>query len=473
MISMQQDVDIGALPTEMKRGAVGLWEAVFQSFSFVGPAGDVAILLVGTAAFALGATPLAVLIAWALYGLWMVVPIEFSKRIVNSGSFYAYSAQGLGGGGGVLALWYWMGENLTGPAFGVLGLSGFIYLLSTTLSKTGWVWIPIAVATLAFGVILSYRGIRPSLQYTQWTGFLEIAFLVIGALVIVIKVGPHNSLAPFTLGPLHGAFSPLFLGVVFSVLDFTGLGTATTISEEVKHSRKLVSRAIFIAWILSGVALIFPSYALTVGWGVHAMSSYASSPDPGLIVFRRYLGNFGWILLILFTINSYLNYMVAKVNAVSRIWYSAGRDGVLFERLSRIHPVFKTPYQTTLFFFVVILVIDVVAGLILGPTEAGIWLLTIAGVSIIAVHIVANTALTVYMAKAKVFNFLTHGLVPSVATIIGGIVIWYSIYPVPKGPVGVAVLVAIAWLLVGLGVAYVIYQRQRERLKMAGLSREG
>ncbi len=52
-----------------------------------------------------------------------------------------------------MALWYWMGENLTGHAFGVLGLSGFIYLLSSTLSKPGWVWIPIAVATLAFGVI--------------------------------------------------------------------------------------------------------------------------------------------------------------------------------------------------------------------------------------------------------------------------------------------------------------------------------
>ncbi len=456
----------------MKPAAVGLWGAVFQSFSFVGPAGDVAILLVGTATYALGATPLAVIIAWALYGLWMVVPIEFSKKIVNSGSFYAYSARGLGGGGGVLALWYWMGENLTGPAFGVLGLSGFIYLLSSTLSKTGWVWIPIAIATLAFGVIFSYRGIRPSLQYTQWTGFLEIAFLVVGAIVIVVKVGAHNTLTPFTLGPLHGAFGPLFLGVVFSVLDFTGLGTATTISEEVKDSRKLVSCAIIIAWLLSGIAMILPSYALMVGWGVHNMSSYASSPDPGLIVFRHYLGNFGWILLILFTINSYLNYMVAKVNAVSRIWYSAGRDGVIFGRLSKIHPVFKTPYQTTVFFFVVIFVVDIIAGLILGPTAAGIWLLTIAGVSIIAVHIVANTALTVYMARIKAFKFFTHGVIPSVATLVGLIVLWKSVYPVPSGAVGLAVLISLAWLLVGFGIAYTIHRRQHEALKTAGLSHE-
>jgi amino acid transporter len=310
------------------------------------------------------------------------------------------------------------------------------------------------------------------LQYTQWTGFLEIAFLVIGAIVIVIKVGSHNTLAPFTLGPLHGALGPLLFGVIFSVLDFTGLGTATTISEEVRDSRRLVTRAIIIAWVLSGVALVLPSYALTVGWGLGAMKTYASSPDPGLIVFRHYLGNFGWILLILFTINSYLNYMVAKVNAVSRIWYAAGRDGLLFSRLKKVHPVFRTPYQTTIFFFVIITVIDIVAGLILGPTEAGIWLLTIAGVSIIAVHIVSNTALTVYMTKIKEFKWFTHGVIPSVATLMGVVIIWYSVYPVPKGPVGIAVLVAIAWLIAGAIVAIYINRRHGDRLRGAGASRE-
>ncbi len=202
------------------------------------------------------------------------------------------------------------------------------------------------------------------------------------------------------------------------------------------------------------------------------MKTYASSPDPGLIVFRHYLGNFGWILLILFTINSYLNYMVAKVNAVSRIWFSAGRDGILFARMRKVHPVFKTPYQTTAFFFGVILVIDVVAGLILGPTEAGVWLLAIAGVSIIAVHIVSNTALTVYMAKIRKFKWFTHGVIPSVATIMGVIIIWYSVYPVPAGPVGVAVLIAIAWLIVGAVVAIYFHRRYHESLKSAGTSRD-
>jgi amino acid transporter len=457
--------------SELRKGAVGLWEAVFQSFSFVGPAGDVAILLVGTAAFALGATPLAVLIAWLIYLLWMVVPTEFSSEIVNAGSYYAYSARGLKGGGGVLALWFWMGENLTGPAFAVLGLGSFIYLISSTLSSVGWSWVPISVAILLFGTVLSYFGIRPSLVYTMWAGFLEVAFLVITAAIIVIQVGPKNTLDPFTLKPLNGSLNPLFLGVIFSVLDFTGLGTATTISEETRDSRRLIRRAIIIAWILAGLALVLPSYALTVGWGVTDMSKYASSPDPGLVVYQHYLGSFGWLLLVLFTINSYMMYMVAKVNAVTRIWFSAGRDGILFGRLASVHPRFRTPNALVAFFFAAVVVINLVAGAIFGPTTGAIWLLTIAGVCIIAVHIVANTSLTVYMWRAKKFRLMLHGIVPSIATIIGLVVLWYSVYPVPAAPFGYAVFIALAWLVVGFIVAYWYVQRRPHLLEDAGLTR--
>lgn len=458
--------------SELHRGAVSLWGGVFQSFSFVGPAGDVAILLVGTAAFAAGATPLAVLVAWAIYGLWMVVPTEFSRRIVNSGSYYAYSARGLGGGGGVLAVWFWMGENLTGPAFAVLGLSSFIYLLSTTLSKTGWAWAPMAVVILLFGTYVSYRGIRVSTSYTMWSGFLEVAFLVVTAVIIVVAVGSHNSLQPFTLTPIHGKFNPLFLGVIFSVLDFTGLGTATTISEETQDSKRLVRKAIMIAWLISGLALILPAYALTVGWGLPAMGKYATSPDPGLIVYRHYLGEAGWLLLILFTINSYLMYMVAKVNAVTRIWFSAGRDGIIFRPWAKVHGRHKTPHALVAVFFAVILAINLVTGAILGPTTAALWLLTVSGVCIIAVHIVANTSLTVYMLRERQFRLALHGIVPSLATVIGLIVLWYSVYPLPAAPIGSAVILALVWLALGFAVTWYYVSRHPELMKTAGLSRE-
>ncbi len=461
----------GVLVSELKRGAVTLWEAVFQSFSFIGPAGDVAILLVGTALYAGGATPLAVLIAWIIYGLWMNTPMQFSKEIVNSGSFYAYSAQGLRGWGGVLALWYWIGENLTGPSFAVLGLGSFVYLLVSSATHSVVIWVVIAIAVLAYGVVLSYLGIKPSLAYTMWSGFLETAFLVITAVVIIIMAGGHNSGATFTLSPVGGRFHLLFLGVIFSVLDFTGLGTATTISEEAKDARRLIKRAIPLAWVLAGMALIIPSYALTVGWGLPHMASYAKSPDPGLIVYQRYLGRVGWALLIAFTINSYMMYMVAKVNAVTRTWFSGGRDGIIFKGLGKVHPRFRTPHLAIALFFVLVIVIDMVAGAVLGPGTGALWLLTISGICIIAVHIVGNFALTVFTLQRGRFRWLYHGLIPSVATVLGGIVLFYSVYPVPSEPTGSAVVVGLLWLLAGFFVAAYYVWRHPDLLKKAGRSR--
>ncbi len=174
------------LPIELRRGAVGVPTAAFQAFSYVAPAGDVAILLIGAALFAAGSTPLAVPIAWLIYGLWTVTPVEFSKLISNSGSYYAYSAQGFKGGG-VLVAWYWLGENLSGPALGVLGLSAFLYVLFSSLAATSWAWVPIGITVLLIGVVLSFRGVKPSAGFTLIASSIEAVFLIVTAIVIIFE----------------------------------------------------------------------------------------------------------------------------------------------------------------------------------------------------------------------------------------------------------------------------------------------
>jgi hypothetical protein len=118
---------------------------------------------------------------------------------------------------------------------------------------------------------------------------------------------------------------------------------------------------------------------------------------------------------------------------------------------------------------VVTAVIDLVAGALLGPTEGALWLPTISGICIIAVPMVANTALGVSMWRAGRFRWL-HGLAPSAATVLGGVVVFSSVFPLPAAPIGSAVLVALAWLLVGLGVTSWYARRHPDRLRL-GLSR--
>ncbi len=468
--------------TTLKRGAVGTIHGVFQSFSFVGPAADVAILLVGTVGFALLSTPLAVIFAWLIYGLWMITPYEFSKYKTNAGSYYAYSASSTTDGSlGPITLFSWMGENLTGQSFGILGLAGFLFAISSFISNIPYIWVVFAVIITVYMFVLPYLGIRISLSYVAITGIMEVLVLVIGAIIIIIRVGPGNSLTPFTIPA--GALGGVFFGVVFSILDFTGLGTVTTVSEEIQEPRKKIRKALIIAWLISGVALIPTSYALMVGWinpiGGHAanlITNYASSPDPGLIVFRNYLGPIGFILLAIFTINSYFSYGVAKTNAVSRIWYSAARDGVVFPgSVSKLHPKHRTPANAMILWLGSSFVLDIILGLIFGPLTAGLVLLSMAGISIIFVHVFANTGLSFFsyseLRKRGESNVLYHFIAPIASSILGIIVVGYSLQSAFSAYIStptttnlaylVAPILGVVWCL-GLGGALTLYYRSKK-----------
>ncbi|MEM3490308.1 MAG: APC family permease, partial [Nitrososphaerota archaeon] len=281
--------------------------------------------------------------------------------------------------------------------------------------------------------ILPYLGIKLSTEYMAITGIMELLVLLVGAIIIIVRLGSSNTLVPFEF-PSGGAIGSFFFGVVFSIVDFTGLGTVTTLSEEIKDAKKKVKRALVIAWIFAGIALIPTSYALVMGWttNIGPISSYATSPDPGLIVFLRYLGPVGFILLTIFTINSYFSYGVAKTNAVSRLWYSAARDKIVFPKyVSKLHPRHQTPANAMMIWLGISFILDLILGIIYGPVNAGLLLLTMAGIAIISVHIVANTGLTLFshgtLRKEGKSSILLHYVAPTVASILGFIVIYFTL----------------------------------------------
>ncbi|AWR96073.1 amino acid permease [Acidianus brierleyi] len=464
----------------LKKGEVGLWHGVFQSFSFVAPAGDVAILLVGTVAFAGEYTAISVLLAWLIYGLFMITPYEFSKIKANAGSYYAYSAEGAKWLAPI-ALFSWMGENLTGPAFSLLGLSGFIFLLSSTLSSIPFLWIVFLIIVGIYMGLLPYLGIKPSLNYVMYTGFAEALFLMLSSIIIIIKLGSSNTIIPFTISIPY--IPAIFFGAIFSILDFTGLGTVTTISEEIKESKKVVKKALIYAYVLSGISLILPAYALTVGWGLSKISSYAISPDPGLIVFKQFLGIVGFALLAAFTINSYLSYSVAKTNADSRIWFSAARDGIILPKwIAYVHPKYKTPSHAIIFWLGLSVIVSLIFGILFGPVNGGLVLLDMAGVAILSVHIVTNSALSIYKRRSShhysIIEIAKYFLAPSMASILGITIIYFSlqstIAQVISQPTPLnfayfgATLGGVLWCLVGFIISFYYIRKKPDILAKAG-----
>lgn len=380
--------------------------------------------------------------------------------------------------GAVTALSF-MYYDITGAAFGILGLSSFIYLMSPLIRSIPYIWIAFAATFTIYIVLITYFVIRPSLGYNAITGMAEVLFLLIGAIIIIVKVGAGNSFEPFDVsGPGGVAFSSIMFGAVFSILDFTGSGVVTTVSEEIREPKKNIGKSIVFAMVLTAIALIPATYALTVGWGIDKISSFATTNDAGLLVFEKYLGPVGLVLLIVFTINSYLTNGVSKSTAVSRWWYSAARDGVVFPRkLSRIDPKHRTPVNALLAWALGSFVLDVIMGIIFGPENAAFVLEAGTGISIILVHMLSNTSLTLYTRKIGEFRFLKHGLAPAAASVVGGIVVYYTMRsvigrwysdPTPLNDAYFASLViTLLWVIVGglLLTRYYVKRRPQTLVK--------
>lgn len=462
----------------LKKNAIGVKHGIFQAISHVSPAGDVAILFTGTVAYALTYSPLAILLAWLIYGIWMNTPYQFSKLKTNCGGYYAYASLGSEYLSVLALLSYTENEMLGGPAFGILGFASFFYLISPSISSIPDLWIIFGTFVAAYGFVISYLGVRESLSYAFYTGLAEVAFLGLGAIAIIIKLRSLNTATVFT--PPVSALPLVFLGMIFSILDFTGMGTVITVSEELKEPKKSVGKSIIYAFLLTGFALVLPAYALTVGWGINNISNFATSPDPGLIVYSKYLGIMGFILLSIFVANSYLSFIVANANVVSRVAFSASRDGIIFPRwFYYTHPKRKTPVRTLLLWLAVGYTASISAGLLLGPVNGALILLTIAGIGVILEHSFANIGLLLYARKIRKFDILKHGIIPIISTIIGGVVLYYSIDSLYITAVSspsllnyaflAAGIFGLLWPLVGGGALTLYYAKRRpEALKLAG-----
>ncbi len=445
---------------------------IFESMGQVAPAADVAILMVGTFEFSGVASTFSVILAWLIYALWMVTPYQFSKLKANAGSYYSYAAsstrRGLLGPPTILSFMY---HDITGAAFGILGISSFLFLISPEISGFQYLWIVFAAAFTAYITIITYIGVKPSMKYLAWTGMAEIAFLFIAAVIIIVKVGPHNSVVPFTI-PHNVGISAVLFGSIFSILDFTGSGVVTTVSEEMKEPRKNIGKSILFAMLLTAVALIPTTYALTVGWGVNHISGFAAVNDGGIIVFQKYLGIVGAVLLIVFTVNSYLTYGVAKATAVSRLWYSAARDGVaLPKKFGVVHSKYKTPHMTLLLWSIGSFILDLIMGLIYGPKAAALILTEGSGLAIITVHIMANSGLTMYSIRNRKGKPWTQILAPTASSVIGVVVIVISIYFTISSYLTspsasnlaylISTAVTIAWILGAGFLVTIFYARKR------------
>jgi amino acid transporter len=455
----------------LRKNAVGTWHAIFQAYTHVAPAGDIGILLTGVALFALGASPLAVLLSWLFYLLMVNTNYRFAKKVIHAGGYYAIGGHGFGGYYGFMNGWtYLMNEMIIYPSFGLLGFTSVVFLLSPAISSiSAYIWFPILLIPFSTGLIFNYFGIRPSLVYLLITASAEVVFLVTTSWYIIIHMGSANTFSVFTLSPLKGNLLAFFFAMLYGIEAYGGMGTVIGIGEETKDAKRAVPRAILVSAILVLITLVSAMYALTIAWGPTKMASYGLSPDPGIVIWHRFFGLPGEIILLFFILNGYIAYTVANPIVQSRVLYSMARDGVLPKWLSVTHKKYHTPYRAIIVVSVVAIAVATALSIPFGPFVAAIITGGIAGIGLVLSHAMANIAYVNFARKARIkYNAFLDLVVPVLSTITLLPIIYFAFLELTWPYILVPILAGL-WIVGFVIYGLYLYRKKKDALERAGV----
>lgn len=323
-----------------------------------------------------------------------------AQRMAAVSGLYSYTAKGLGQRTAITAGWSAMfGYALVAMAslllVGVYVAQLFVNLgVPVADSKVFTVLVILAAGAAA--CFLMVRGIRVSAWFTVLMESISIGVLAV-LMIIYFAFNPSK----VNLGSVfvwNGNFDALPIGIVVAVSAFVGFESPTTLGGEAHRPFTTVPRAITWTPILMGVLCLLAVTAQDAALKEAPLSITASS-TPLSDLFAESSPVSAAVLDLGITA-SWFGCAIASVNALARIFFCMGREGVAPRMAGRTHPVFRTPSTAIMVIMPVVAVIPV-AVIISGasPERSLVNLFTLGAYGYLGSYILASASLPFFLRR--------------------------------------------------------------------------
>jgi amino acid transporter len=467
---------------ELRRGAIGLREVLFQSITDMAPGAAIAASIPAGAAFAGGSLPLSVIFALVacLLCAWCIG--ELARELPSAGSLATYSARGLHPSVGFLVAW---GYAMVGALIPPLVLLQLGFTVAGTLhgqwsAYPAGLWWPWSILGVAIIFAAGFYGIRASTRLGTVLGAFEIAVFLVLALMFIVRAGAHNTGSVFGTGltpKSYRGLSGVFAGSVYTILAFGGFEGAAPLAEEARNPRRVVRQAVLGATLGIGLIYVLTTYAAAVTFGPgHFVAFTTAGPSSWVGLARTIYGLF-WVLVFLAIVNSTVANANAGVNVASRTAYAMGRVGAFPSLFSIVHPRHRSPWIGVALTSLFTLAITLGLGFAYGPTTA--FAMVGAGIVIIlvSVYILADAACIGFFARrGGGFRLLSHLVVP-VLGIAAFVPAWLTAVGIPAfsfitpltPPLSYMAFGIGGWILLGVAWLAVLYARSPESVVRVGV----
>ena len=314
-----------------------------------------------TAGFALGLTPLAMILAGGIFVTTALAYAEGTAAIPYAGGSSSFARRAFNESIGYLVGWIEL-LNYTATvaisayfAIGYLSTFGVYLAPLGGLTQPGWHALAAIVLT-GLLMLLNVIGIQESSLVNLTLALLDLitqVLLVVLGLWLLLNLPTVIANVHLGVAPTWGRF---LAGISIAMVTYTGIETISNMSEEARNPGRSVPLATFavIAAVLF-VSAFLPTVAMSVfpvhpdghgGFTTDLATTWKGDPVAGVVTFFRpealafWMGV--WVSLLAFTI------LVIATNAgligISRLSYSLAANDLFPRIFARLHPRFQTPY---------------------------------------------------------------------------------------------------------------------------------
>ena len=284
------------------------------------------------------------LLAWGIvaagYACLAVMYTDLASAYPVTGGLQVYVGRAFGKLANLETGFLYWTSCVTGNAAFVTAFVGYLQVLVPEYSSPLASFL-IAQALLWTLTLVNVLGVRVGGAVQTVASVLKVLPLLVVSLAL-LTIGTSRNLAPFAP---HG-YGALLPAMALVAWLFTGAETACIPAEEIRGSRRTLSRAALLG--LGVVTALYLLVALSVTLGLPA-SAIAGSAHPLAVAGERALGDTGRLLVTLGALASTAGILNGCLLITGRLPFAAARDGLLPAWLGRLHPRFHTPVVSLVF----------------------------------------------------------------------------------------------------------------------------
>jgi APA family basic amino acid/polyamine antiporter len=321
------------------------------------------------AAFALGLTPLALILAGFIFITTALNYAEGTAALPHAGGSSSFARRAFNGPIGYLVGWVQLLNFAATVSISAYTAISYLSLFDKYLPVLTSVRDPLPHALAAVGltgllVILNVLGIQESSAINLVLAMVDLVTqfaLVILGVTLLLNWQVVISNIHWGVAPTWGNF---LASISLAMVTYTGIETISNLSEEAKDPGRSVPRAYFgvIVAVLAVSALlptvgmsVFPVHLENGRWVTELATTWKNDPVAGIVTFFpfQWLAFWAgiWVAILAFTI------LVIATNAgligISRLSYSLAQNDLFPKALATLHPRFKTPYISIIVFGIV------------------------------------------------------------------------------------------------------------------------